>query len=88
MHRHLAIERVVTPAKTIASYIRLRGRWLREHGFEPGRRVAVRLVGTGVLELRATDAEDSLESGTVLEIDQSASLAANIHTLIKNGVLQ
>jgi hypothetical protein len=89
MHRQLAIERVVTPANTVASYIRLRGAWLREHGFEPGQRVAVRLLGTGILELRAAGTADSSEqSGTVLEIEQSASLAANVHTLIKNGMLR
>jgi hypothetical protein len=88
MQRHIAIERVVTPGKSVASYIRLRGRWLREHGFEPGGRVAVRLMGTGVLELRAADTEDASNSGTVLEIEQSASLAANIHALIKNGMLE
>src|SRR5687768_9861070 len=34
--RQLAIERVLTRAKKPASYIRLRGLWLRELGFEPG----------------------------------------------------
>lgn len=59
MQRSLAIERVLTNAETPISYIRLRGLWLRQIGFEPGSRVEVRMIEEGVLELRACEKRDT-----------------------------
>jgi hypothetical protein len=52
MQRQLKIEEALTRAKTRIAYIRLRGRWLREIGFEPGTRVYVRSTEPGIIELR------------------------------------
>jgi len=38
------------------SYIRLRGRWLRAAGFEPGQRVRVRVTGPGSLSVQVVTA--------------------------------
>jgi len=52
MRREVAIEKVLTRAKTPVSYIRLRGRWLRDLGFVPGARATIRATGFGTLELQ------------------------------------
>ncbi len=59
MQRSLAIEEALTNAETPIAYIRLRGLWLRQIGFEPGRRVEVRMIALGVLELRACEKRDN-----------------------------
>ena len=55
MQRSLAIEEALTNAETPISYIRLRGLWLRQIGFQPGGRVEVRMIAPGVLELKACE---------------------------------
>jgi hypothetical protein len=59
MQRSLAIEEALTNAETPISYIRLRGLWLRQIGFEPGDRVEVRVIAVGVLELRASEKREN-----------------------------
>ena len=51
--RQLAIEQATTRAKSTISYIRLRGRWLSDLGFDPGSRVQVIPVSRGLIALRA-----------------------------------
>jgi len=56
MRRSLAIEKAVAKSNAPIAYIRLRGRWLRDAGFEPGTRVEIRPIAFGALELRACPA--------------------------------
>jgi hypothetical protein len=53
MTRQLAIENVGKRLKPPVSYIRLRGRWLVAAGFHPGKRVEVKKVAGGILQLTA-----------------------------------
>jgi hypothetical protein len=53
--RMLAIEPIRMKRKSPAPYIRLRGQWLLDLGFVPGKRVQITPTGSGMISLTVVD---------------------------------
>jgi hypothetical protein len=63
MQRLLAIEEAQTANRTRIPYIRLRGKWLGQLGFQPGDRVVVTAPERGVLHLHVKETVNSNPPG-------------------------